>query len=313
MKNTLTHLLFVAAFTAAVPVVSAQTLLMEYKFNETGSAAANSGSLSGADMTLYNAAGITSGSRVGTAADLHSASGSGVGGQGRAFDNTASTAMGGASAIPAGSVTGNRAQTPDGVSASVGALQSFTIQGWFKTSGTAMVGDGAKLLESYTTVGPAGFTLSAFQNGRLTLNVDGNSLASGTAGSTLYGATESWVFFAATYNGTSTTNNVNFYVGSETTAASLISTGNLDSGSLGVSGTGLALGNGLGTNSRPFDGLLDDIRFYGSTTGADGVLNLSQLETLRLGAIPEPSTVTMLGGFGLTVMMKLAGRRRRLV
>ena len=106
ITGSLAALALCAATAHAIP-----NPILEYKFEDSGTTSANTGSLgSTGDVTFYNAVGITSGSRVGTAANLHSASGTGVGGVGKAFDNTASVLMGGATANPTGG-NGNRVQT----------------------------------------------------------------------------------------------------------------------------------------------------------------------------------------------------------
>ncbi|EIP98978.1 PEP-CTERM putative exosortase interaction domain-containing protein [Opitutaceae bacterium TAV1] len=312
MKNSIKHLLCLSLCAAALQTAaSAQTLLLEYTFDDytAGSTTAkNTGSLgSAADLTLYQAVGLTGGAadRFGTAADLYSAANTGLRNTGRAFNNTAATGMGSGG----NTNTGNRAQTGNEASAAIGALQSFTVQGWFKTGGDTAIGDGAKLFEMYTTTGPKGLTVSAANGSQLILNVDGATRTS--TGTAPYGATGSWVFFAVSYDGTLTANNVNFYVGSETGPTTLVSTGTLDAGALSVTGTGLALGNSLGSNSRPFDGLIDDIRLFGSVSDDSGVLSIGQIESLRAtGAIPEPSTVALIAGASILGAALVVRRRR---
>src|SRR3990167_756004 len=68
--------------------VQAQTAILEYKFDETGTTAPSTGSNTTA-VTLQNSGGA--------ATDLHSADGLGVSGSAgdRSFDNTAPSSMGG--------------------------------------------------------------------------------------------------------------------------------------------------------------------------------------------------------------------------
>src|SRR3990167_3976532 len=75
-------------FSVCLILYLAQTAILEYKFDETGTTAPSTGSDATA-VTLRNSAGV--------ATDLHSADGLGVSGVtgDRAFDNTASTSMGG--------------------------------------------------------------------------------------------------------------------------------------------------------------------------------------------------------------------------
>lgn len=94
-----------------------------------------------------------------------------------------------------------------------------------------------------------------------------------------------------TYDGTVASNNVKFYVGGTNNSVSLVSTHTLNSGTLGINTASLAMGGGP---ARPLDALIDNIRIDGVTSGAGGVLTLSQLETVRLAAVPEPSTLALL-------------------
>src|SRR3990167_2976306 len=68
--------------------VQAQTAILEYKFDETGTTAPSTGS---------NVTAVTLRNSAGAATDLHSADSLGVSGLtgDRAFDNTASSSMGG--------------------------------------------------------------------------------------------------------------------------------------------------------------------------------------------------------------------------
>src|SRR3972149_4055276 len=105
--------------------VQAQTAILEYKFDETGTTAPSTGSDVTA-VTLRNSGGV--------ATDLHSADSLGVSSLtgDRAFDNTASTSMGG---------NGGMAEQAD--LAAIDTLTSFTLQGWFKTDGSTAIGGGS--------------------------------------------------------------------------------------------------------------------------------------------------------------------------
>src|SRR3990167_6400244 len=199
-----------------VQTVQAQTAILEYKFNETGTTAPSTGSDATA-VTLRNSAGA--------ATDLHSADGLGVSGVtgDRAFDNTASTDMGG---------TGGRADQAD--LAAIDTLTSFTLQGWFKTAGSTAIGGGsgssqAVLLHNTSGAGGSkkGFELYGQQD-NLKLEVD-----NGNASTSAYGDTQSWIFFAVTYDGSSTANNVKFYKGSASSEVTLVATQTINKGQIG--------------------------------------------------------------------------------
>ncbi|MDR1280811.1 MAG: LamG domain-containing protein [Opitutaceae bacterium] len=302
----LRHLLCLPLCAAAfLTTASAQMLLLEYTFDDytAGSTTtANTGALgSAADLTMYDTNHSTS-NRVGTPAGLYSAADTGLGGAGRAFNGTGANGMGGSTTA----YTGNRAQTTATIS--TGVIQSFTITGWFKPDGS-VIGNGAKILD---TTGSA-LVVSSSANGRLGLYVNGNTV-SGNASN--YYATGTWVFFAITYDGALTANNVNFYIGSES-SNSLAKVGDaltLNKGSLTLTDVSLALGNSVGSNSRPFDGLIDNIRIYTNNTTDSGILTLGQIESLRAtgSIVPEPATVTLLAGGAILGVALTLRRRARL-
>jgi len=250
-----------------VQTVQAQTAILEYKFNETGTTAPSTGSDATA-VTLRNSAGA--------ATDLHSADGLGVSGVtgDRAFDNTASTSMGG---------SGGRADQAD--LAAIDTLTSFTLQGWFKTDGSTAIGGGiSKAVVLHNTSGiavnAAGFELFG-QQGDLKLAVDDSN-----ASTSAYGDTQSWVFFAVTYDGTLASNNVKFYKGSGTSTVTQLGTQTVNKGQVDSDTDGLGIGNESGSSNFPFDGFLDNIRIFGSQSDNSGVLTLAQLESIRSGDVP---------------------------
>src|SRR3990167_4139683 len=198
--------------------VQAQTAILKYTFDETGTTAPSTGS----DVTAVT---LRDNSVVGNATDLHSADGLGVSGGltgDRAFDNTASTSMGG---------SGGRADQAD--LAAIDTLTSFTLQGWFKTAESTAIGGGggtrkAVLLHNTSTSQgqTKGFELFGQQN-KLKLAVDGSNVETSA-----YGDTQSWIFFAVTYDGTltPTSDNVKFYKGSASSEVTLVETQTIDNG-----------------------------------------------------------------------------------
>lgn len=188
------------------------------------------------------------------------------------FDNSGATGMG-----TLGTVGGVYMNT----SAVGTALKSMTLQGWFK-SGT-VIGNGARLMDNYNTTSVSGFTLrgassSETTQGALYLLIDGQTLNS-PANS--YSDTNSWVFFAVTYDSVSKA--VKFYKG--TTASAVVQVGStqtfgIDVGLVDASTTTFCMGN-LSSSIRPYDGYLENMRVYGVTGSSAGALTLAQLETLR--------------------------------
>ena len=101
-----------------------------------------------------------------------------------------------------------------------------------------------------------------------------------------------WVFFAVTYDGTLTANNVNYYFGNTTTLAALDSTSPLtyNKGTIPVSGPVTvgnvnSTGNGRtisGQNSPFFKGYIDELRIF------DKVLTLAEIQQLQTGPALPP-------------------------
>ena len=236
--------------------------IVEYRFNETGTSAFSTGT----DLTpvLFRDAG-------GNSVDLHGGPGSGVSGLASdvAFDNSAST-MGG---------LGGRAEQPNDDD-NVDAFTSFTLQGWFRsTDPVSPSGNAGRLFDKNDGAGTGGYFLG-WQSGIINLQVKSPSDGvDGAASPPLYFSGGQWVFFAVTYDGTSASNNVQFYTGTATQSVALIGTATV-TGSLGDAITTLSLGN-ASSPIRAFQGLLDNMRVFGSAAGSGGVLTQSQLESLR--------------------------------
>lgn len=110
-----------------------------------------------------------------------------------------------------------------------------------------------------------------------------------------------WTFLATTWDAASGT--VSFYTGGVGTPVTLLSSGNIDAGTL--SDTDVAFGVGF-TGAAPTSdtsaiGFQDDVRVYGD------VLDLAALEAARLSNVPEPTSAFAL--FGAAGALGL--RRRR--
>jgi len=267
---------------------TAQTIL-HYDFNETGTTAASQGS---------NATPVTMRNDAGTATDLHSAEARGVSGQAgdRSFQNTAVSDHGSAANA---ATNGFRADQAD--NDPIDGLTSFTISGWFKTDNwSTLSGKTPRLVENHD--GSNGFNLQfdTDSDGDLKLEIDSEASESNSGTSGLYGAKNTWVFFAVRYDGTSSSNNVQYYrgfrndaeaaaAGASSAAVQLVA-GNcasctLDRGPVNPDTAGLVIGN-RDELSRPYDGFIDDIRID------SGLTALSTLETYRSGALaPDPITV----------------------
>ena len=254
--------------------------LLEYRFNGTGTTSPSTGT----DTTP-----VTFKHPAGTVVDLHGAPGSGVSGQSgdTAFDNTHPVNDGVFGDFGHGGY-GDRAEhlVDD---ENVDGLASVTFQGWFKSNDPESVtGNGGILFNKSDGVAPgAGFGIR-WNAGRLWAGFATESGGGEVESPQSYLSANQWIFFAITYDGTSSSNNLKFYQGTSSQAVTLVHSATLDVGAIRNSFDRLALGNG--TNGvRAFPALFDNMRIFGSQSADSGVLTLAELEAFR-GADAENSS-----------------------
>ena len=205
---------------------------------------------------------------TGKSVNLHSAAGLGLTGQptDAAFDNTASAIMG----VPG----------PGGVAVSEGApraldnLASFTITGWFRTPKDGIFSNGARLFDTFGSGGTNVTVMAGNPAGTLNLGVNGASVTT-TGG---YGAQGVWVFFAVTYDSSKSVDNVTFYVGNGTDPVTVVGADTLTKQPAASFYT-LCIGNRF-TRDRPFKGMMDDLKIFGTSTDTSGALSLAQIQSV---------------------------------
>lgn len=268
-----------SAALVAVPANAAEALPQPvFRFDFDNSSLANSGS-GGGSLTIQNPAAL-------------SPDGAGVSGKENdyAFSNLAAGAMG-------SSATSNNGGA-GAYSLQMGATNSFTVTGWMNPA--ANWGWNARLFG-------IGSMLSVYGNGG-TMYVEVNGKQSVLSDTNAYIGTNAWKFFAIiyTWNPDSSSGTVDFYIGTPVEASMVSAAGSKvsNAGSIVAAEQNLRIGNNALGGTRPFYGLIDDLRLY-----SEG-LDLSQLNSVRLEgvagpAIPEPSYISAMVAAGALAVILL--------
>ncbi len=207
-----------------------------------------------------------------TPSGAESAVGAPAGIVGKAFDNRASTGMGlegtGASVLYSG---------PKEMA--FGELASFSIVVWIQTD--ALQGGSAQVFSFDGTQDP--LILGIPSRNKISLQI-GESAA--IFESRQFDSAGQWVFVAVTYNSLSDDQKIRCYVGKQGwDGIQLVGEKNSLHGPWNGAAKNprwsLALGNTpLPEKNRPFQGLIDQVRFYGSADTGAGALSREQLEAL---------------------------------
>ncbi len=190
------------------------------------------------------------------------------------------------------------------------SLTSFTISGWVNAVGTPVAGTGGNRIVSWVPSGVAsGVDLAVRSDGSLGLGVnqwndgdayvDANGVSRpagvGSSGGKITvaadGSFNNWRFFAVTYDATVNTNNVKFYFGSNAATATLDQAITYNAGNVGANiSSQLTIGNMVHSvrsnpaSSRMFQGLIDQIHIYTSTTDGSGAKTPAELATIQNAA-----------------------------
>ncbi len=181
---------------------------------------------------------------------------------GRCLDNTSAASMGGSG----GSV---RFASDTQLSSKLTNLRSFTVMGWVKSDSplSSLAG-----LVSYTD-----FRVRGHSTNRLVLQVEGANYYSSPAAN--YDASD-WLFFAVTYDGTSSADNVIFYYGSNdgTDNVNIDSVVSSDKGTVFMNPQFFYIGNVNTSGTSAFDGLMDSVRVFGSKFDDNGSLGIDEIK-----------------------------------
>lgn len=273
-----TALAFLAGSLSYGSIAQAQALL--YKFTESGTTCLNSGTLhSEGDLKIYDA--------DGNPADLHSKAGP----NGKpCLDFTSATGMGTGFSGPC--LKGQSGDVFDGAT-------SFTVAGWYKSpespNGSARIfQSGARFILSFVNnslclqVGQDEFidTITSL-DGR----IEGGDAGKASAASKplSFDTVDQWVFFAVTYDRSSTGVTVTFYKGEIDPAKPLLAysvTYRPSAKSLGNAAEITWGGNGV-PNIRPFQGMLANISVYTSGTKESAALNAAAIKKLQTSSLAK--------------------------
>ncbi len=180
----------------------------------------------------------------------------------KCLDNTSASGMG-----TSGGLVRFSSSAP--VAQKLEDIRSFTVMGWMK-SDTAL-GSNAGI------VSMGSFRLRGDSTDRLKLEVNGQAILSDPVAN--YDITD-WTFFAVTYDGTQSANNVKFYVASNDglDTVTLDSIAGSDAGTVFMDNQFLYVGNVNTSGTGAFDGLFDTIRIFSSKFDASGALTLDQIQ-----------------------------------
>jgi hypothetical protein len=271
MNNRKSILTLGSAFLfAGLLTAYSQTPLLHYTFDEASGNALDYGS--------------------GTAAD-----GAYISPATRTTDTPAGYSDGALNAVPANAYL----TTPD--ADKLDGLGPLTLTAWINLQGNPANGNRVMSKQvasgnfdgfSFAISTPSSGTISS-SNFRLNLGLGGaGGFGFFVSGQNISAANE-WLFVAVSYDGTGA---VNFYTGDDASSVGSIGSALL----AGVATPGALVANdrdfrvaaqSSGTVSAPI--MIDDVRVYGS------VLNLTELDGIRLSNVPEPSIAALFGGFAL--------------
>ncbi len=284
-------LLTVLALATSVCVSQAQpALLVRFPCTNTDGLAtlASDTSSGGANLTLNML------NNAGMAANFEGSPGGGVSGLGVALDfstNGDFTINAAPSEEGANAGSGPIAENTGSTALNFGTLGAYTATIWFNAN-SQMPNSGGNddLGPRIFILGPNGATDKAVANSVSIYWQQWNEVAA-TINTTEINAptyatfvpTNQWLFFALTYNGTTAT----LWTGTAGSPAVAVTTETVSGGSITLNNAGgsvLMMGN-RGNLGRPFDGWIDDFRFY------SGAATSNQVEDIRWFAVVPANLV----------------------
>lgn len=220
--------------------------------------------------------------------------GVGVGGSGQAINMTANP-------------VGGAATTFGSASINLPSQGAMTLAGWINVDEVFTTTASTILRNSASNNGFLLGTMSSGASvGALTLTVGtGSANMRVTSDYNTFGTSSQigqWIFFAISFNFSD--GSYAWYRGTETSSVQTVGTGTTSPASFTMvaSSSGSTILGRSNSGQGSYSGYLDDLELYGSA------LNFSQIEALRVSAIPEPGAV---GLVGVGAFLVLCFRRRR--
>ncbi len=164
----------------------------------------------------------------------------------------------------------------------IDGLTTFTLSGWINTDSISQ--SGSRLVDNFDNTN--GFRLVGQPSGALRLVVD--QLNTTTPANFIEAG--QWIFFAITYDGASTTNNVLIYKGKRESAITVpYHTGTINAGPVGNDFVRFTVGKDRSLAGNAFIGRYDNIRLH------RGVLDAAEIDALRAADVENYVEPPVLG------------------
>ena len=170
-------------------------------------------------------------------------------------------------------------------------LRSFTILGWANPS-SLKAGSGGNRIVFNLNYDHSGIDMVCLQDGRLRLAVNEwpDGIKNDSSSKKL--RTGQWTFFAVTYDGTRSKDNVHWYFGDADMPAKLDRTTSYNRGATGKASGTLTVGNYNESihqhgKDRQFRGRLGGIKIFGSRIGPRGALSITDIRKHQRQDTPE--------------------------
>ncbi len=166
-------------------------------------------------------------------------------------------------------------------------IWSFTVTGWIWIDPSADHTQGRIFSSSpvelnYIMSNPG----TVDENERFATRVENSSYTNSSYENGYYFAKGKWLFFAVTYDGTKSTEQLSYYFADENNTLMLDKKIDLAQGQIGYTGYGgnIWLGNTTNVNGeRAFVGLIDELRIWSSKNqSSEGALSADEIELVRL-------------------------------